>query len=77
MVILSFCSDMESVDSADAQKVSTLKENEVLLALDLRDLLYYHFYTDMSMDMESVDTPERPVMDSIIKVCCKGGNGLL
>ena len=32
---------------------------------------------DMSMDMVSGDTPERPVMNSIIKVCYKGGNGLL
>ena len=40
------------------------------------------FTQDMSMDMAwhgmaSGDTPERSVMDGIIKVCCKGGNGLL
>ena len=39
----------------------TLREYEVLLALDLSDLLYYYFTQDM--DMVSSDTPERQVLD--------------
>ena len=66
-VVLGDNCDMESVMSAGTQKVST---ERFLLASDLSNLL--HYCLDMSRDMVSGDTPERAVMDSIIKVCCKG-----